>query len=279
MPSASCRRTTICAVLQRISSRQNPIVRDFRNVASGKIPDRVLLDGDHLIEEALTSGVSIEVAAFTDPVAADRFAGRVKNATSTLIVTSAVLEALSPVQSPSGSVALAARPKTDLDRVFARAPQLILFLHDVQDPGNVGAIIRTAEACGSTGVVCSERTADPFSWKALRGSMGSAFRVPLAIKQPVARAMTVARENGLRVFATSAHGGTRLSECNLRMPAAIILGGEGAGLPASLIAEADESLMIPMQPPVESLNVAIAAALVLYEAARQRHSNRLHVAL
>jgi TrmH family RNA methyltransferase len=266
-------------VIQRISSRQHPIVRAFRNVASGKIQNRVLLDGDHLIEEALTSGVVIEVAAFTDQTAADRFAGRVAGATSTLIVTSAVLKALSPVQSPSGSVALAVRPEIDLERVFARTPQLILCLHGIQDPGNVGAIVRAAEGGGATGILCSEGTADPFGWKALRGSMGSSLRVPLAVRHALPEAIDVARGKGLRIFATSAHGGTPLHQCNLRVPAAIVLGGEGAGLPSSVMDAADERLTIPMQPPVESLNVAIAAALVIYEAARQRHGVRTHVAL
>ncbi|HEU4939202.1 MAG TPA: RNA methyltransferase [Vicinamibacterales bacterium] len=266
-------------MVQRISSRQNPIVRYFRNVSSGRIPERVLLDGDHLIEEALTSGVDIEVAAFTDDVSADRFASRVGNGTRTLIVSSAVLKALSPVQSPSGSVALAARPHADLERVFARAPQLILLLHEVQDPGNIGAIVRAAEGCSATGIVCSERTADPFGWKALRGSMGSSFRVPVATRQPAAETIASARGKGLRIFATSAHGGTPLPQSNLRMPAVIVLGGEGGGLPAAIMDLADERLTIPMQPPVESLNVAIAAALVTYEAARQRHTDRVHVAV
>jgi len=194
--------------IERISSRQNPIVRYFRNVASGKISDRALLDGEHLIEEALASGIDIEVAAFTDQDAADRFAGRAAGA-STLFVTSAVLKAISPVQSPSGSVALAARPKTDLARVFARVPQLILLLHEVQDPGNIGAIVRAAEGCGATGIICSERTADPFSWKALRGSMGSSLRVPIATRQPVSEAISIARGKGLWILATSAPAAPR----------------------------------------------------------------------
>lgn len=264
--------------IERISSRQNPIVRYFRNVASGKISDRALLDGEHLIEEALASGIDIEVAAFTDQDAADRFAGRAAGA-STLFVTSAVLKAISPVQSPSGSVALAARPKTDLARVFARVPQLILLLHEVQDPGNIGAIVRAAEGCGATGIICSERTADPFSWKALRGSMGSSLRVPIATRQPVFEAISIARGKGLRILATSAHGGTALPESNLRVPAVIVLGGEGGGLPTAIMDAADERLTIPMQPPVESLNVAIAAALVAYEAARQRHTDRVDVSV
>jgi TrmH family RNA methyltransferase len=267
------------SVMERISSRQNALVRQFRNVAQGQVADRMLLDGEHLIEEALTSGIGIDVAAFGEALAEGTLARRLTGATRTVMVSDAVLNAISPVQSPAGAVAIAERPGSDLERVFARAPQLILLLHDVQDPGNVGAIVRAAEGCGATGIVCGERTADPFGWKALRGSMGSAFRLPLATKQSLAEAVGIARGKGLRIFATSTRDGTPLRRCNLRMPAAIALGGEGGGLPVAFIDDADERLTIPMQPPVESLNVAIAAALVIYEAARQRHTDRVHVSL
>jgi TrmH family RNA methyltransferase len=265
--------------IERISSRQNALVREFRDIANGDVADRMLLDGEHLIEEALASGVEIEVAAFSDRLAAGALAHRLPATTRKVIVSDVVLTAISPVQSPSGAVAICRRPHSDIAHVLARTPQLILLLHDIQDPGNVGAIVRAAEGCGATGVVCSKRTADPFGWKALRGSMGSSFRIPLTTKYSLREAVRTARERGLRIYATTARRGTSLPECNLRMPAAIVLGGEGGGLPASIIDDADESLTIPMQPPVESLNVAIAAALVLYEAARQRHVNRVHVAL
>ena len=149
---------------------------------------------------------------------------------------------------------------------------MVLMLSQVQDPGNVGAIIRAAEACGATGVVAGEGTADPFGWKALRGAMGSTFRLPVASGQTLADAVASARAAGLRVFATAAREGTPLAACDLRGPSAILFGGEGAGLPQDLLDASDERLTIPMRPPVESLNVAIAAALVLYEAARQRTS-------
>jgi TrmH family RNA methyltransferase len=143
-------------------------------------------------------------------------------------------------------------------------------LHDVQDPGNVGAIARAAEACGATGLVCSERTADPFGWKALRGAMGSTLRLPIAARQPLGDAIVRARAGGLRIFAMTAHAGTMLPDSDLRTPSAIILGAEGMGLPPDLIDAADARLTIPMRSPVESLNVAVAAALVIYEASRQR---------
>jgi len=266
--------------MERISSRQNPLVRQFRDVAQGDVDDALLLDGDHLIHEAIASGITIDAAAFAERLATGPLAARLQNAgTRVVLVSDAVLDAMSPVQSPSGVAAIARRPACSLDRALGQAPQLVLMLHDVQDPGNVGAVVRAAEGCGATGIVCSERTADPFGWKALRGAMGSTFRLPLAARQSLATAVATARSRGLRIFAATARDGSPLPECDLRGPAAILLGGEGAGLPADLIEAADTRLTIPMQPPVESLNVAIAAALVVYEAARQRQTLGVHVTL
>ena len=117
----------------------------------------MLLDGEHLIEEALASGLAIEVAAFSERLATSSLVRRLNgSSTKAVIVSSTVLNAISPVQSPSGAVAIARRPRASLDRVFTRTPQLILMLHDLQDPGNVGAIVRAAEACGATGIVCGD---------------------------------------------------------------------------------------------------------------------------
>jgi TrmH family RNA methyltransferase len=261
--------------MDRITSRQNAVVKEFRDAARGD-SDVILLDGEHLVEEALASGIQLRLVAAAEHVlhsAAVRQAERA--GARVVLVSDAVLAAISPVQSPSGLVALASRRDAPLDEVFARGPQLVVMLHDVQDPGNVGAIARAAEACGATGLVCSERTADPFGWKALRGAMGSTLRLPTAAKQSLPNAITHARGAGLRIFATAARGGVPLADCDLRKPAAVILGGEGAGLPADLIELADTRMTIPMQPRVESLNVAVAAALVIYEASRQRAASKV----
>ncbi len=260
--------------MERISSRQNPIVKRFREVARGGSGDWILLDGEHLIEEALTSGVRIDVAAFGNGLPEGRLAplaARIaRTGTTTIAVSDPVLAAMSPVREPSGVVAIAERRPVAIDEVLARKPPMVLMLSQVQDPGNVGAIIRAAEACGATGIVTGEGSANPFGWKALRGAMGSTFRLPVAAGHPLGDAVSRARAAGLRVFATVARDGTPLAACDLRGPSVILLGGEGAGLPPDLLERSDERLTIPMRPPVESLNVAIAAALILYEAARQR---------
>jgi RNA methyltransferase, TrmH family len=266
--------STICTSMERISSRHNPLVKRFRDLARlGATDDVVLLDGQHLIEEAITAELPIEIAAFSEKHAQGRLltlAARTRRVgAKTITVTDQVLAAISPVQQPSGVVAIARRPAPSLEQVFARQPQLVVLLSEVQDPGNVGAIVRAAEACGASGIVAGVATADPFGWKALRGAMGSTFRVPVA-RAPIEAALGAARACGARVFATVPRGGTPLPACDLRGPAAVLLGGEGSGLPAAWFGAADTRLTIPMRGQVESLNVAIAAALILYEASRQR---------
>ncbi len=266
--------------MQRITSRQNAIVKRFRELARAAKTAKsgeVLLDGSHLVQEALGCGVAIEVAAFSDrqvnaaPSSLARIARDVKkHGGRVLTVSDQVLAAMSPVQHPSGVVAIAHVHQSDLAEAFARAPQLVLVLAGLQDPGNVGAIVRTAAACGATGIVTIEGSANPFGWKALRGAMGGTFRVPVAARGTLGDAIAAAREAGVRVMAAVPHGGSPLPRVDLRGPTAIVLGSEGSGISETALATASATVTIPMRPPVESLNVAIAAALILYEASRQR---------
>jgi len=266
--------------MERISSRQNPLVRRFRALAQGTTTDAdggtldMLLDGEHLLREAIASRIQIDIAAFADggrdrsfATLADELA---QHGAPVVSVTTAVLEAMSPVRAPSGVVAIARLPTVSIDRVLERQPQLIFMLCDVQDPGNVGAVVRAGEACGATGIVAGERCADPYGWKAVRGSMGSIFRVPVASRVSLLDAARMVKARGVRLLAAVPRDGDALHETDLREPFAVMLGGEGSGLPHALLEQADARLTIPMRPPVESLNVSIAAALIAYEASRQR---------
>jgi TrmH family RNA methyltransferase len=262
----------------RVASRQNPIVKRFREAARSHSAD-MLLDGTHLLEEALEAGIEVEIVA-VDEAAADRRARALVDRAAAsgaraIGITASVLSAISPVRKPSGVVALAKRRETALNEALAGVPPLVLMLSDVQDPGNVGAIIRVAEACRVTGIVPSEHSADPLGWKALRGSMGSAFRMRVAGRQRLEPAINEARARGLAIHATVPRGGRPLPKCDFFRPSAILLGGEGAGIPPELLAQADEQITIPMQPPVESLNVATAAAMILYQAMLRRYPQLL----
>lgn len=264
--------------MNRVTSRQNPIVARFRDTARRRRPDGglVLLDGRHLVEEALASGTEIEVAAFTDKAfesAGPELAARLERAGARLcLVSDKVMPALSPLPAPSGVVALARRPANALSEVLERRPQLVVIAAGIQDPGNLGAIVRSAEAQGATGIVAAGASADPFGWKALRGAMGSAFRLPIAVERDTREVLGAARAAGVVVLAAVPSGGKPAGSVDLARPVALLVGGEGCGISPDLVALTDESVSIPMRPPVESLNVAVATALLLFEASRQRGS-------
>ena len=168
-------------------------------------------------------------------------------------------------------MALAARPRYAAEVMHA-GTALLVGAVDIQDPGNLGAVVRAAEAGGASGVVTTPGGADPFGWKAVRGSMGSVFRLPVAQADSAAAMIDRARAAGLQVVAAVGHGHTPMHEVDLARPTLIVLGSEGQGLAPELLASADSRVSIPMTPPVESLNVAVAAALLVYEARRQRES-------
>jgi TrmH family RNA methyltransferase len=259
-----------------ISSRQNAIVARFRRAARGD-DEALLLDGAHLISEALDAGVAIrDVLVTSDALRRPEIAllaDRLRDAHVSLITaTSSVVAAASPVRSPSGVVGLA-------DRI-AQAPQLyaapvacVLIACDVQDPGNVGAMVRVAEAAGATGFVAAGDSADPLGWKALRGSMGSALRLPMHRDQSITHAAELARIAKCRLIVTTPRGGRSPDAADLRGRVAVLIGGEGHGIPDEIVDAADDRITIPMQAPVESLNAAVTAAIVLYEARRQRSSS------
>ncbi len=264
--------------MKRVTSRQNPIVARFRDIARRRSRDDclVMLDGWHLLEEALASGIEIEVVAFTDKAfesGGPDFAARLERAGARLcLVSDKVMPALSPVSAPSGVVALARRPANSVSEVLERRPQLLVIAAGIQEPGNLGAIVRSAEALGATGFVAAGAGADPFGWKALRGAMGSAFRMRIAVERDTGKAIGAVKEAGAVVLAAVPSGGQPAGSVDLTRPVALLVGGEGGGISPDLAAMADESISIPMRPPVESLNVAVAAALLLFEASRQRGS-------
>jgi RNA methyltransferase, TrmH family len=258
-----------------LTSRRNPIVARYRSVAHGEAPGLLLLDGAHLVAEALAAGIAVEHAVASADAGGDReIAGLMTQLSArgvdTAIASTAVMAGVSPLRSPSAIVAIARRPEHDGKRMYGSDPSLVLIVSDVQDPGNMGAVVRVAEAGGATGVLAAGISADPFGWKALRGSMGSTLRLPVARVDDVSRAVADARTNGCRLIATSPRGGKSLFDVDLRSPSAVLIGGEGGGLSDALIDAADERMTIPMEPPVESLNAAVTAAVIVYEARRQR---------
>ena len=248
-----------------------------RNPPKHGLERELLLDGPHLLFEAQKSGLSIESAAFeqdafNDPAVKKLAEDLVADGADVFIVSRKTLESMSPVRSPAGVVGIARRDLPTLNDALTAPNPLIVVAHDVQDPGNVGGIMRTAEAAGATALVATASTADPLGWKALRGSMGSALRLPIA-RGEVDDVLRALKSAGIQTSALVPRSGRPLFETDLRKPSALLLGAEGAGLPDDLLRQVDQRITIPMQTPVESLNVGVAAALVLYEAFRQRRAH------
>jgi TrmH family RNA methyltransferase len=243
------------------------LVKRFRSVAAGRgEPGVVLLDGDHLLTDALARGVDIE-GVLTDGRHPDLVRQLQARGTPVFLVAPDEMAAASPVRTSSGIVALAQWQCGSVADVLAASRPIVLGLVGVQDPGNVGGIIRSAEALGASGVLALEDTADPAGWKALRGAMGSTFRLPVG-RGRTGDVFSTARHLGIRVAAAVPTGGMIPSRESLTPPVIILFGGEGQGLTDEIVRACDQRLTIPMRSGANSLNVGVSAALILWEASK-----------
>jgi TrmH family RNA methyltransferase len=264
--------------LKSITSRQNAIVRTFRELRDTPDPSgmRLLLDGPHLVRDARRAGAAFEAVAvpashLASPTEEGDLARALeRDGVEVLSASEQVFAAMSPVRTPSGIVAIARRKPATVDAICGAERAFILAAVDVQDPGNLGSLIRVAEAGGMSGVLVCGGSANPFSWKSLRGSMGSALRLPIVSRLSVDDALRCARRFGARTVATLPKDGRPPEQINWSEPIMLLLGGEGSGLPDDVVAAADERVTIPMAAPVESLNVAVAGAILIYAAQRNR---------
>jgi len=261
----------------KIASRDNSLLRRARAVRDGKEPASIFVEGLRLCEEALASGLNIEAVIYSEEIARKERPALLIKALEKLGVKSAsvsekLLESISYTKTPQGIVVLALRPAGDKASFEARHPAvpLLVVIHSINNPVNVGAIVRAAEAAGATGVIATEATADPFSPKALRGAMGSAFRVPIWTDVSYADVINWCRGREVRTIGAAAEASKNYTDFDWRAPCALIVGPESTGLSSDEIAVADEVVGIPMKGSAESLNVAVATGILLYEANRQR---------
>jgi TrmH family RNA methyltransferase len=264
--------------MKRISSRQNPIVRAYRQLAQQPDPigGRLLLDGAHLVREAQAASLAFEsVVVAHSHLDRETEEGALAQSLQRAGVDVAsagdqVFAAVSPVRTPSGIVAIAHRHATTMQAILTRARLFVMVVVDVQDPGNLGALIRVSEAGGVTGMIVAGDSANPFSWKAVRGSMGSALRLPIARGPSIDAVMQQIQKSRAKVVAAVPREGHDPDAVDWSGRVALLLGGEGRGLTARVLDAADERVTVPMEPPVESLNVATSAAIMVYAARRGR---------
>ncbi len=261
--------------LRRIEGRHNTLVKDLRRAFSrGELSSDgyCAIEGFRILEEAIRSGLRFRAVFFSESAAAkaDRLLSQLSDQVETLSLPDKLFASAVPSDAPQGVAALARWKEFSLEDVLAKSKAgLLLAIAGVQDPGNLGTILRSAEAFGAGGVLLGEGTVSPFNPKVVRASAGSVFRLPVA-RAKLSGALGLMKEQSLRLVATASHKGTPLAQTNLSGPLAIFVGSEGAGLSRDLIKEMDEIVAIPQAPQVESLNVGVATSIVLYEVMRQR---------
>lgn len=260
-----------------ITSTSNPRIKALRQWIRSGEPDlsgRIPVEGLKLAQEALKSGLHISeiylaaerrssaaIKALLDQAAPMR--------PEVVELSSRVFDALVETETPQGILLLAALPKFELEQVIDRQG-LLLLAHQLQDPGNLGSMLRSAEAFGVAGVLLSEGSIRPCSQKVIRASAGAVFRLPVFSKRDAKEMIRDLQQKGYRVLAADAGGAMHYQQADYRGRTVVLVGNEGQGAPPELLQMADVTIQIPLAPPVESLNVAIASALILCEAARQR---------
>ena len=252
-----------------VSSRTNARVKQLRAAFQGRARlsgGLVAIEGDHLLEEAMLSGMVLKTVFVSERRDVPHMIPR---GVEVLRLTEEVFESVVETQSPQGVAALIVPPVHRLDDVLKSAAPLILVAAGLQDPGNLGTLVRSTEAFGAAGILTTPGTVSAWNQKALRASVGSVFRMPVVsvTSDDVADLKT----HGIRLIAAvGGTGATPAQDVDFSKACALLIGNEGAGLGAEWMRMADERVTIPCPGPVESLNAAVAGSLLLYEASRQR---------
>ncbi len=255
-----------------VQSRQNGRVKELRaSLSSGCLSEagRLGIEGEHLLAEALRSGVEIATVFFRsgDGELLSRIG--LDAAVDVIELPAEIFSSAVTTESPQGIAALVTPKVFSLEDVVRGDSPLIVIAAGLQDPGNLGTLIRSAEAFGATGVITLPGTVSLWNAKAMRASSGSVFRLPVVVADED-EAFRLLRSLGVRTFAAVAEQGFSAADSDLTTPVALLIGNEGRGLTSRLLKQSDERITIPCPGPVESLNAAIAGSILLYEASRQR---------
>ena len=259
-----------------ISSTNNPQIKNLallqRKAKARKEQGLFVVEGIKMLKEAMDSGLLVKIymseSFYHDKTEVSDIFIEYEHE----IVTDSVFRQVSDTKTPQGIMATVKMPSYDLDKILNKDNAYLLLLEDIRDPGNLGTIIRTAEGAGVTGIIMNGSCADILHPKVVRSTMGSIYRVPFYEEQDFIGILSRLKEGGFKLFAAHLSGmsydieGSFLGRCGL------LIGNEAAGLSEEASSMADNLIKIPMEGRVESLNAAVAAAILMYEAARQRRA-------
>jgi len=261
--------------LRTVTGRHNQRLKELRLAfrrAELTSHGECAIEGVKLVEEALRSGLHLNTLFFSESARplAEKLLPQIAARTETLVLPDALFNSIVPSDSPQGVAALIKLPAFSLDQLLNRAGEgPLVVVAGLQDPGNLGTILRSAEAFGAAGICLTEGSVSPYNSKVLRGSAGSIFRLPF-LQVSSTELIPLLRGRKIRLLATSSHEGTPLPQISWTLPLAVFIGNEGAGLSREIMRQVDETMAIPQANQVESLNAGVAASIVLYEAAKNR---------
>ncbi|MGD0885777.1 MAG: RNA methyltransferase [Thermodesulfovibrionales bacterium] len=264
-----------------ITSRSNPHIREAATIKGKKgrhKHDAFLIEGPHLLQMALRSGIAVQKVFFTEEHLATKEGERLvrqilRTGAELFRISGQILSKLSDTETPQGIVAIASHRPFSLDQLGLKEPALLVVIDGIRDPGNLGTLIRTADAAGVDAVIILPGTCDAFMPKAIRSTAGSIFNIPLVYPE-AGELMRWLQERSIKTLVADVHATQSLYEADLSRPLAFVFGNEAAGVHEGLRREADAGVKIPLSGKAESLNVAISAAICLYEAVRQRSAKR-----
>lgn len=264
-------KETLRAPIRIVQSRQNSRIKELRTALhhNGKTVDgRIAIEGFHLLDEALRSNLVVTTVFFAEEQASLLKSQPLPSGAELFAVPSSLLRSVLATETPQPVAALIEAPSFSWDDLL-QSDALIVVAAGLQDPGNLGTIIRSAEAFGATGMITLPGTVNPWNPKALRASSGSSFRIPI-LAATEEEALTRLRDEGIRIMATTVERGTTPEEQDWSQPTALLIGNEGGGLTSRQMAAADVRVTIPCPGPVESLNAAVAGSILLYAASSFR---------
>lgn len=264
----------------QIVSSQNTLIKYIQKLDRRKSREkekRFCLEGSLMVEEALLFRWPLELLVYTREWSIGRAGRNILRLASEINlkrieIKEAVFLGISTTQTPQGVLAVARFPQNSPEELLARKPTLLVLVNSVRDPGNLGAIIRCTDAAGADGVLLTKKTVDPYNPKTLRATMGSIFHLPVVTGLETDNLPSLFSSVGLRIVAGDPSARDILSSCDFTLPTVLAVGNEARGCSETLLKKADRIVRIPMPGRAESLNVALATSIMLYEVVRQRYS-------
>jgi len=262
-------------VRRELTSPRHPLLKSLRAaLRQGELTAEgcCAIEGSHLMEEALASELRITALVGSRSAAKQlaEFEARTGGGVPSYLISDRVFRSLSQTQTPQGIAALVRLREYSLNEVLAAPKGVVAVLVGLQDPGNLGTILRALEAFGGAACLLAPRTVSPFNAKAVRASAGALFRVPVFAGLELPEILDLCRTHQLWRVGLAPRAPALLGQTDLRGPVALFVGGEAGGLPPTLVSQLDVVARIPLGPSVESLNAAVAASVAFYEASRQR---------